>query len=86
MERLLCIALGACIAVAIIGAALVVRDALEDRREALDARIKNLARGVCLEVTRDIRWYNINGFEERVEEMIDSKLAEKEGEHEATEL
>ena len=79
MDRLLCIALGACIAVAISGAAMLVRDALADRREANDARIKILARGVCLEVTRDIRWYNINGFEERVEEMIDSKLAEKEG-------
>lgn len=79
MERLLCIALGACIAVVIIGAALLVRDALADRREALDARIKNLARGVCLEVTRDIRWYNINGFEERVEEMIDKKMEENEG-------
>lgn len=77
MERLLCIALGACIAVAIIGAALVVRDALADRRQANDARIKNLARGVCLEVTRDIRWYNINGFEERVEEMIDKKMEEE---------
>ena len=77
MERLLCIGLGVCIAVAIIGAALVVRDALEDRREALDARIKNLARGVCLEVTRDMRWYNINGLEERVEEMIDKKMEEE---------
>ena len=74
MERLLCIALGACIAVAIIGAALVVRDALADRREALDARIKNLARGVCLEVTRDIRWYNIREFDERVNELIDKKM------------
>lgn len=77
MERLFCIAIGAGIAVVIIGAALVVRDALADRREALDARIKNLARGVCLEVTRDIRWYNINGFEERVEEMIDKKMEEE---------
>lgn len=76
MERLLCIALGACIAVAIIGAALVVRDALADRREALDARIKNLARGVCLEVTRDIRWYNIREFDERVNELIDKKMEE----------
>lgn len=74
MERLLCIALGACIAVAIIGAALVVRDALADRREALDARIKNLARGVCLEVTRDIRWYNIREFDERANELIDKKM------------
>ena len=77
MERFFCIALGAGIAVVIIGAALVVRDALADRREALDARIKNLERGVCLEVTRDIRWYNINGLEERVEEMIDKKMEEE---------
>ena len=77
MERFFCIAIGAGIAVVIIGAALVVRDALADRREALDARIKNLARGVCLEVTRDMRWYNINGFEERVEEIIDKKMEEE---------
>ena len=79
MERSSHIAIGFVIAVVLICVYHLVKDGLEDRRQANDARIKNLARGVCLEVTRDIRWYNINGFEERVEEMIDSKLAEKEG-------
>ena len=77
MERLSHIAIGFVIAVVLICVYHLVKDGLEDRREAIDARIKNLARGVCLEVTRDMRWYNINGLEERVEEMIDKKMEEE---------
>jgi hypothetical protein len=64
----------------------LVKEALMDRKTANDARAKALARAVCLEVTRDIYWHNIRGFDERVNELIDSRLAEKEGEHEAAEL
>ena len=77
MERLSCIAIGFVIAVVLICVYHLVKDGLEDRRQANDARIKSLARCVCLEVTRDIRWYNINGFEERVEEMVDKKMEEE---------
>lgn len=74
MERLFCIGIGFVIAVVLICVYHLVKDGLEDRRQANDARIKSLARGVCLEVTRDIRWYNIREFDERVNELIDKKM------------
>ena len=79
MERLFHIAIGFVIAVVLICVYHLVKDGLEDRRQANDARIKSLARGVCLEVTRDIRWYNIREFDERVNELIDKKMEENEG-------
>lgn len=82
MERLFYIVIGFVVAVVLLCVYHLVKDGLEDRRQANDARIKSLARGVCLEVTRDMRWYNIREFDERVNELIDSRLAEKEGEHE----
>ena len=74
MERLSHIAIGFVIAVVLICVYHLVKDGLEDRRQANDARIKSLARGVCLEVTRDIRRYNIREFDERVNELIDKKM------------
>ena len=82
MERLFCIGIGFVIAVVLICVYYLVKDALEDRKASNDIRIKSLATAVCLEITRDIHWYNIKQFDERVSELIDSKLAEKEGEHE----
>lgn len=74
MERLSHIAIGFVIAVVLICVYHLVKDGLEDRRQANDARIKSLATGVCLEVTRDIGWYNIREFDERVNELIDKKM------------
>ena len=56
----------------------LVKEALEDRKTANDVRVKTLARAVCLEVTRDIFWHNIRGFDERVNELIDSRMEEKD--------
>lgn len=84
MERLICIGIGFVIAVALICVYHLAKDVLEDRKALNDVRIKSLATAVCLEITRDIRWYNIKQFDERVGELIDSKLAEKEVENENT--
>ena len=86
MDRLFHIAIGFVIAVVLICVYYLVKEALMDRKTANDARIKALARAVCLEVTRDIYWHNIRGFDERVNELINSRLPEKEADIEADKL
>lgn len=86
MERLSYIAIGFVVAVVLIalffGAKSVFEDVVLCRRKLNEIRMKEIARNECRDIAKALCWYNIVDFDERVNELIDSKLAEKEGEHE----
>ena len=90
MERLFCIGIGFVIAVVLIVVFFGVKDSVEDaaqrRRKLNEIRMKEIARNECRDIAKALCWYNIVDFDERVNEPIDSRLAEKEGEYEAAEL
>lgn len=83
MERLFHIAIGFVIAVVLIalffGAKSVFEDVVLRRRKLNEIRMEEIARVECRSLISGIGWYNIQRFDERVNELIDSKLAEKEG-------
>lgn len=82
MERLLYIGIGFVIAVVLVGAFFAVKDAAENKKTLLEQKMISIARKECQDAKANIYWYNIMGFEQHVNKLIDSKLAEKEGEHE----
>lgn len=86
MERLFYIVIGFVVAVILIalffGAKSVFEDVVLRRRKLNEIRMKEIARNECRDIAKALCWYNIVDFDERVNELIDSRLAEKEGEHE----
>lgn len=86
MERLSYIAIGFEVAVVLIalffGAKSVFEDVVLRRRKLNEIRVKEIARNECRDIAKALCWYNIVDFDERVNELIDSRLPEKEGEHE----
>ena len=86
MDRLFHIAIGFVIAVVLIAVFFGVKDVVEDaakrRRKLNEIRMEEIARKECREIVRHIYWSNIQGFDDRVNTLNDSRLAEKEGEHE----
>lgn len=86
MERLSYIAIGFVIAVVLIVVFFGVKDVVEDvaqhRRRLNQIRMEEIARNECRDIAKALCWYNIVDFDERVKTLIDSKLAEKEGERE----
>lgn len=86
MERLSYIVIGFVVAVVLAVVFLVVKDVIENKKSLLEQKMLSIARKECLDVKTHIYWYNIIGLEEHVNQLIDSKLAEKEGENEAAEL
>lgn len=93
MDRLFHIAIGFVIAVVLIalffGAKSVFEDVVLRRKKLNEIRMEEIARVECRSLISGIGWYNIHGFDERVNELINSRLPEtegdqscKEGEHE----
>lgn len=84
MERLTYIAIGFVIAVVLIalffGAKSIFEDVVLRRKKLNEIRMGEIARVECRSLISGIGWYNIHGFDKRVNDMIDSKLAEKEEE------
>ena len=90
MERLSYIAIGFVIAVVLIALFFMAKSVFEDvvlrRKKLNEIRMGEIARVECRSLISGIGWYNIHDFDKRVNDLIDYKLAEKEGEHEAAEL
>lgn len=82
MERVFCIGIGFVIAVVLLVVFLVAKDVVENKKSLLEQKILSIARKECQDAKANIYWYNIMGFEQHVNKLIDSRLAEKEGEHE----
>lgn len=86
MERLFCIGVGFVIAVVLIalffGAKSVFEDVVLRRIKLNEIRMGEIARVECRSLISGIYWYNICDFDKRVNDLIDSKLAEKERENE----
>ena len=82
MERLTDICIGFLIAVVLIAVYFLVKDTVNNHREANELRLKSIAKKECDRIMGSIYWYNIIGLEQYVNKLVESKLAEKEGEHE----
>lgn len=82
MERLFCIGIGFVIAVVLLFVFLVAKELLEDHRVKTELRAKAIADRTAREIKQTLCHYHIRDFDNRVNELIDRKLAEKEGEHE----
>ena len=86
MERLTNICIGFLIAVVLIAVYFLVKDTVNNHREVNELRLKSIAKKECDRIMGSIYWHNIIGLEQYVNKLVDSKLAEKEGENEAAEL
>ena len=86
MERLFCVGIGFVIAVVLIAVYFLVTDTVKNRRAANELRLKAIAKKECDRIMGSIYWHNVMGFDAHVNALIDSRLAEKEGEHETAEL
>lgn len=84
MERLLYIGIGFVVAVVLLFVFLVAKELLEDHRVKTELRAKAIADRTGREIKQNLCHYHIRDFDNRVNELIDSKLAEKEGERENT--
>lgn len=82
MERLIYIGIGFVIAVVLVVVYFVVKDVAENKKSLLEQKILFIARKECQDTKAHIYWRNIIGLEQHVNKLIDSKLAEEEGEHE----
>ncbi len=82
MDRLICIGIGFVVAVALLVVYFVVKDVAENKKSLLEQKILSIARKECQDAKAHIYWHNIIGLEQHVNKLIDSKLAEKEGEDE----
>lgn len=82
MERFWCWLAGFAIALVLVAVYCIVKDMANDRREVNELRLKVIAENVCNRIIGTLYWRDIKEFDERVNELIDFKLAEKEGEHE----
>ena len=78
MERFWCYVTGFCIAILLVIAFTIVENVVEERKEKSERRLKARMQSVFWESLEKVRPYQIRGLDE----YIDSKLAEKEGEHE----
>jgi hypothetical protein len=78
MERFWCYATGFCIAILLVVVFIIVKDEVEERKEKSERRLKARMQSVFLESLEKVRPYQIRGLDE----YIDQRLAEKEGEHE----
>ena len=83
MERVFYIGIGFVIAVVLVGAFFAVKDAVENKKTLLEQKVISIARKECRDAKANIYWHHIIGLEQRVNRLIDSKLAEKEREHES---
>ena len=82
MERLFCIGIGFVIAVVLVVVFLVAKDVAENKKSLLEQKILSIARKEWQDAKAHIYWHNIIGLEQYVNKLVDSKFAEKEGEHE----
>ena len=82
MERFYCYLAGLAIALALVAGFLIVKEKVEDRRNVNELRLKVIAERICNQIISTLYWRDIREFDKRVNELIDQRLAEKEGEHE----
>ena len=82
MERFWCCLAGFAVALALVAGFLIVKEMVEDRRNVNELRLKLIAERICNQIIGTLYWRDIKEFDERVNELIDHKLAEKEGENE----
>lgn len=80
MERFWCWLAGFAVALALVAGFLIVKEKVEDRRNVNELRLKLIAENICNRIIGTLYWRDIKEFDERVNELIDRKLAEKEGE------
>ena len=80
MERLFCVFVGFAISLVFLFVFLVAKELLEDHRVKTELRAKAIADRTGCEIKQNLCYYNIRDFDNRVNELIDSRLAEKEGE------
>lgn len=78
MERFWCYAIGFCIAILLVFAFTIVKNVVEERKEKSERRLKARMQSVFWESLEKVRPYQIRGLDE----YIDQRLAEKEGENE----
>lgn len=82
MDRFSCYLAGFAIALALVAGFLIVKSEVEERREARKRMMTRIAEDVYNERSKWISSY----VRDLAVDAIDSKLAEKEGEHETPEL
>lgn len=78
MERFWCWLAGFVVALALVAGFLIVKEKVEDRRNVNELRLKLIAENICNRIIGTLYWRDIKEFDERVNELIDRKLAEKE--------
>ena len=74
------------LALALVTGFLIVKSVVEERREKVERRVKQLAEVALNEEFRRWTGYYLVDLDKFVDKRIDQRLAEKEGEHEAAEL
>lgn len=80
MERLLYAFVGFVISFVLLFVFHVAKELLEDYRVKTELRAKSIADRTGREIKQNLFYYHIMDFDNRVNELIDSRLAEKEGE------
>lgn len=80
MERFWCYLVGFVVALVLVAGFLVVKEKVEDRRNVNELRLNLIAENICNRIIGTLYWRDIKEFDKRVNELIDSRLAEKEGE------
>ncbi len=76
MDRLICIGIGFVIAVVLVAGFLIAKSEVEERKEKGERRLKARMQSVFWESLENVRPYQIRGLDE----YIDQRLEEKEGE------
>lgn len=84
MERFWYWLAGFAIPLVLVVGSLIVKRKAEDRRNVNELRLKAIAERICNQIIGTLYWRDIKEFDKRVNELIDSKLAEKEGESNAS--
>ena len=82
MERFWCYLVGFVVALVLVAGFLIVKEKVEDRRNVNELRLKVIAERICNLIIGTLYWRDIREFAKSVNELIDQRLAEKEGEHE----
>lgn len=78
MERLLYAFVGFVISLVLLFVFLVAKELIEDHRSKTDLRAKAIADRTGREIKQNLCYYHIRDFDNRVNELIDQRLAEKE--------
>mgnify|MGYP003291259429 CR=1 FL=1 len=78
MDRLIHIGIGFVLAVVLLVAYFVVKDVAENKKSLREQRMLAIAREECRKAKKFIYWSDIIDLDTRVNDLIDSKLAEKE--------